>query len=149
MDNNNARVVLKHLYYTRNDLVGYLVAVFLPVFTIFFTAAIIVTKGPVGKQNRQVDDIKVGSDQASVPCRKAPAKTGQNFGNVMEMSRDLPPTIQQKETLLGVSIGSCVLSDDPIGCLAPNLAISIRLTKDITLIVGIVIDQYTSSATQE
>jgi hypothetical protein len=67
----------------------------------------------------------------------------------VKVTRNLPPSVEQQQTLLGVSIGGSIFCHNAIRHLTPNLAVSIRLTKDISLIVRIVVDKDSSGTTEK
>mmetsp|Transcript_1566 Transcript_1566/g.2578 ORF Transcript_1566/g.2578 Transcript_1566/m.2578 type:complete len:114 (+) Transcript_1566:1815-2156(+) len=67
----------------------------------------------------------------------------------MKVSRNFPPTIEQQKRLFDISVGRLIFRYNSIWGLAPNLAVSVALTEDITLIVRIVIDKNTGSTTQK
>ena len=63
------------LHDSRDNFVRDLVAILLPILAILFATTIVVTKGSIGQENGKVEHIKVGTNQASVPCGKRPTET--------------------------------------------------------------------------
>lgn len=132
-----------------NNLVWDLITIFLPVCSILLAATIVVTEGSVGEQDGEVDDIKVGSDKTSVPRGKTPAQAGQDFGNVVKVTRDLPPSIEQQKALLRLSIRGCVFRHNLVRGFTPDLAVALGLPKYVPLTVRIVVDEDACSAAQK
>mmetsp|Transcript_18118 Transcript_18118/g.27164 ORF Transcript_18118/g.27164 Transcript_18118/m.27164 type:complete len:201 (-) Transcript_18118:677-1279(-) len=60
----------------------------------------------------------------------------------MKMPRDLPPAIQQQQTLLNLPIGGSILRNNLIRLPSPNNTLPTTLTEDISLIIRIIIDPH-------
>lgn len=141
MDTNKKKfqIVIVFLNNVGNDFVWNLLAILFPVRTIFFSAAIIITKGTVGQQDGEEDNVEVGSNNASIESWQTPKEGSKNFWHVMEVTRNSPPTVQKKQTF-SYGISGVVFSDNASGLLSPNDAFSLGLTEDVTLPISIIVD---------
>ena len=66
----------------------------------------------------------------------------------MKMSRNFPIPVQEQQGFLGFPSG-LVLGNDLVGGLSPNLARTVCLSKDISLIVRVVVDKDTCETAQK
>ena len=65
------------------------------------------------------------------------------------MPRNLPPSVQEKQRLLDVALGSGVFGDNLVGNFSPNETSSLGLTKDVSLVVRVVVDKDAGKAAQK
>ena len=73
-----------------NNLIGHLFAIQIPVSTVLFFAASIITKSPICEKDNQEDYVAV-REEGVEKCRHRPAEGGDDLWDVVEMAGKTPP----------------------------------------------------------
>jgi len=141
----NIKLLLKD---TRYHFIGYLFAVGVPEGGVLGTTLLIITERTMSQENEQEDNVGVRHEVLKSSWN-SPEEGQKQFGNVMEVSGNTPPSRSQQDTLSLLPRLQHILRSDDLCWLSPDQGLPIRISDILLLFVSQEVDSYWHHAQEQ